>query len=232
MAISTTTLLSFLLTCIVIEITPGPNMAYLAIVAATHGRRTGWMATLGIACGLLMLGLAAAFGLATLVLKYSILYETLRWCGVAYLLWLAWEGWTEAEGSAPEDATHPIDNATYFWRGLVTNLLNPKAALFFLSVLPDFVELSRRGRRPAAFEPAHRGIAHDRQKPRAPRVALQAVEEAECAQERILDDVVRILVAAREPAGEVVRHVQVGQHQRFETPCLVAFQARISLPRC
>ena len=143
MAISTTTLLSFLLTCIVIEITPGPNMAYLAIVAATHGRRTGWMATLGIACGLLMLGLAAAFGLATLVLKYSILYETLRWCGVAYLLWLAWEGWTEAEGSAPEDATHPIDNATYFWRGLVTNLLNPKAALFFLSVLPDFVDLSR-----------------------------------------------------------------------------------------
>lgn len=143
MQISLATFGSFLLTCIVIELTPGPNMAYLAIISASHGRRAGWAATIGIALGLLMLGLAAALGLATIVLQSRFLYESLRWFGVGYLLWLAWEGWTETDEASNALATQSADDAQYFRRGLITNLLNPKAALFFMSVLPEFIELSR-----------------------------------------------------------------------------------------
>jgi threonine/homoserine/homoserine lactone efflux protein len=144
MPITSATLLSFVLTCLVIEITPGPNMGYLAILSATHGRRAGYVATAGIAVGLLTLGIAAGLGLAAIILQSQLLYETLRWCGVAYLLWLAWEGWSEAEGPV-EHATEDMSAyGVYFWRGLITNLLNPKAALFFLSVLPEFLDVSRR----------------------------------------------------------------------------------------
>ena len=108
---------SYILTCVVIEVTPGPNMAYLAIVSAVHGRRAGWAATAGIALGLLALGIAGAFGLAAIILQSSVVYEALRWCGVAYLLWLAWEGWSEADGASHEIAAQAAGNVAFFRRG-------------------------------------------------------------------------------------------------------------------
>ncbi len=143
MPITSATLLSFVLTCLVIEVTPGPNMAYLAILAASRGRRAGYIATAGIAAGLLMLGIAAGLGLAAIVLQSRPLYEMLRWCGVAYLLWLAWEGWSEADDINERATAEVEDYGAFFRRGLLTNLLNPKAALFFLSVLPEFLDVSR-----------------------------------------------------------------------------------------
>ena len=85
------TLLAFILTCLVIELTPGPNMAYLALLSASIGRRAGFAATLGVALGLLIVGLAAALGLAAVIANSRLLYEALRWAGVLYLFWLAWE---------------------------------------------------------------------------------------------------------------------------------------------
>jgi threonine/homoserine/homoserine lactone efflux protein len=90
--ISFETLASFALMSFVIELTPGPNMAYIAVLSAGQGRRAGYAATLGIALGLLVIGLAAAFGLAALISSSRLFYEVLRWGGVAYLLWLAWDG--------------------------------------------------------------------------------------------------------------------------------------------
>ena len=143
MPITIATMLSFVLTCFVIEITPGPNMGYLAILSATHGRRAGYIATAGIAAGLLMLGVGAALGMAAIILQSRLLYETLRWCGVAYLLWLAWEGWSQADEPTERPGNEVEHFGEYFRRGVLTNLLNPKAALFFVSVLPEFVDLSR-----------------------------------------------------------------------------------------
>ena len=138
--ISLETLAAFALTSIVIELTPGPNMAYLAVLSAGHGRRAGLAATLGIALGLLIIGLVAALGLAALISSSRILYEALRWGGVAYLLWLAWDGWRDAtETSAARTKSDGIDTA-FFMRGLITNLLNPKAAVFYIAVLPTFVD--------------------------------------------------------------------------------------------
>jgi threonine/homoserine/homoserine lactone efflux protein len=129
---------AFALTSLIVELTPGPNMAYLALVAATEGRRRGYAAVAGVALGLAVLGLMAALGLATLIAASPAAYQALRWAGVAYLLWLAWDGWRGAE--RPEDVTaagSPL--SVWFRRGLITNLLNPKAAVFYVAVLPGFL---------------------------------------------------------------------------------------------
>lgn len=132
------TLAGFALTSLLIELTPGPNMAYLALLAATEGRRPGYAAVAGVALGLAVVGVAAALGLAALIAASPFAYQALRWAGVGYLLWLAWEGWrgtTEADQFAKAGSSL----AVYFRRGLITNLLNPKAAVFYVSILPGFL---------------------------------------------------------------------------------------------
>ncbi len=137
------TLSAFAVTCLVIELTPGPNMAYLAILSATKGRRAGFAATLGVALGLSIIGLAAVLGLAVLIANSRMLYETLRWGGVVYLLWLSYEGWYGEEEALPGTAKVEAPDSKYFLRGLVTNLLNPKAGIFYIAVLPTFVTETR-----------------------------------------------------------------------------------------
>lgn len=131
-------LAGFALTSVLIELTPGPNMAYLALVGATEGRTKGFAAVAGVALGLAVVGVAAALGLAAAINASPVLYQTLRWAGVVYLLWLAWDGWRDAR-DVVEHARLGSDAATFFRRGLVTNLLNPKAAVFYIAVLPGFV---------------------------------------------------------------------------------------------
>jgi threonine/homoserine/homoserine lactone efflux protein len=133
-------LLAFALTALVIEITPGPNMTYLAALSLSGGMRTGFAAVAGIAIGLLTYGIIAALGLAAVIDNSPLLYGLLRWGGVAYLLWLAWETWSSEREISP-DATDGPDGEPWiaFRRGLITNLLNPKAAVFYVAVLPEFI---------------------------------------------------------------------------------------------
>ena len=132
-------LVSFTVTSFLIELTPGPNMAYLALIAATEGRRAGYAAVAGVALGLAMVGLGAAFGLAALIGAQPLAYQALRWGGVGYLLWLAWDGW-RGRAEASEHAEAGSSYGRFFRRGLINNLLNPKAAVFYLAVLPGFLE--------------------------------------------------------------------------------------------
>jgi threonine/homoserine/homoserine lactone efflux protein len=133
-------LLAFALTALIIEITPGPNMTYLAALSLSSGMRTGFAAVAGIAIGLMTYGIVAALGLAAVIDSSPLLYGILRWGGVAYLLWLAWETWSSELETAP-DATDGSDGEPWiaFRRGLITNLLNPKAAVFYVAVLPEFI---------------------------------------------------------------------------------------------
>jgi threonine/homoserine/homoserine lactone efflux protein len=137
------TLAGFAATCLVIELTPGPNMGYLAVLSASSGRRAGFAAALGVALGLLIVGLGAALGLAAVIANSRWLYEMLRWAGVLYMLWLAWEGWHGEAETSPGTAANATDNARLFARGLITNLLNPKAGIFYLAILPTFVDPAR-----------------------------------------------------------------------------------------
>ena len=130
---------AFVLLSFLIEFTPGPNMAYLAVVGVNQGRAAGFAAVAGVATGLALVGLAAAFGLASAINASPLLYQVLRWGGVIYLIWLGYDGWRDAAepvGHAALGASLP----TFFRRGLVTNLLNPKAAAFYIAVLPGFVD--------------------------------------------------------------------------------------------
>lgn len=127
-------MLEFVLASLLIELTPGPNMAYLAAVAAGTGRRTALAAVAGVALGLAIVGVLAALGLAVLLEAVPAAKTVLRIAGFLYLLWLAWDAWRGADGSVETPSAF-----TSFRRGLVTNLLNPKAALFYLAVLPAFI---------------------------------------------------------------------------------------------
>jgi threonine/homoserine/homoserine lactone efflux protein len=130
-------LFAFLTTALLIEATPGPNMAYLAALTLGEGRGAGVRAVAGVATGLALVGLAAAFGLAELLTRSPMAWSLLRWAGVAYLFWLAWDGWHGSGDTSPGHARP--DGRRYFVRGLTTNLLNPKAAIFYVAMLPEFV---------------------------------------------------------------------------------------------
>jgi threonine/homoserine/homoserine lactone efflux protein len=138
-------LLPFLLTSLVVELTPGPNMAYLAILTAREGRRAGFAVVLGITLGLLVAGFVASAGLAAIILETRWLYEALRWAGILYLLWLAWQGWHDDTKTSPSNAKSAKEQSKFFLRGLITNLLNPKAIIFFVAVLPTFLDPTQSG---------------------------------------------------------------------------------------
>lgn len=131
-------LIAFVLTSLIIEMTPGPNMAYLAVLGASRGRIAGFAAVLGVALGLALLGIAVGLGAGSLILNNHFAYESLRWAGALYLCWLAYDSWKE--GRQPIETVSVSQSLlVQFRRGFVTNLLNPKAALFFIAVAPEFI---------------------------------------------------------------------------------------------
>ncbi|MBI1236489.1 MAG: LysE family translocator [Alphaproteobacteria bacterium] len=134
-------LLGFMVTALIIELTPGPNMAWLIMLSLSEGRRAGYMASGGIALGLLLISGLAALGLAALISASPLLYEGLRWTGALFLLYLAVEGWLSAGKTAPAMAAR--QNWQHGLRGFVINVLNPKAAFFYVTVLPQFIATGR-----------------------------------------------------------------------------------------
>ena len=130
---------AFLITAILIELTPGPNMGYLVIVALTQGKRAGFAAVAGVFLGLSIIGAAGAFGVAALIQASPLIYDGLRYAGILFLLYLAWDGWhghsMKTDGASGMTAQ--------FLRGLTSNILNPKAAVFYVAVLPEFVDASK-----------------------------------------------------------------------------------------
>tara|TARA_R110002073_G_scaffold303504_2_gene471844 strand:+ start:773 stop:1390 length:618 start_codon:yes stop_codon:yes gene_type:complete len=131
-------LATYALAVLVVELTPGPNMAWLAVLSATDGRRAGLAAVAGVGLGLLAIGGAAALGLAALINGSPLLYEALRWAGSLFLLYLAFEGWRDAGESST--AVMQSGSLRQFGRGFVINALNPKAGLFYIAVLPEFID--------------------------------------------------------------------------------------------
>jgi len=112
-------------------------MAYLATLALDRGRAAGLLAVVGVAAGLSIHAVVAALGLGALVSKAPAVYEVLRWAGVAYLLFLAWEGWQPDRENSPGYAG--AAPGSLFWRGFFSNVFNPKSIIFFVSVVPGFV---------------------------------------------------------------------------------------------
>ena len=127
----------FLIAVLLIELTPGPNMGYLAALSASQGRTAGFRAVAGVTLGLAFYMLLAVLGVAEILAAAPLVYGALRWAGVAYLLYLAWEAWRGASETSPGH-TRDVDHAP-FWRGLIANVLNPKALVFYVTLLPGFI---------------------------------------------------------------------------------------------
>jgi len=121
-------------------LTPGPNMIYLISRSLCQGHRAGMVSLFGVAAGFLVHLFAAAIGLTALFMAIPLAYDLLRWLGAAYLLWLAWQALRPGARSPFEARELPPDSpARLFFMGFMTNALNPKIAVFYLSVFPQFV---------------------------------------------------------------------------------------------
>ncbi len=135
------TLLIFSLAALALTASPGPDMLLLASRSATQGRVAGLATWAGIAVGTYCHALAAALGLSQLFLAVPVAYDLVRYAGAAYLLYLAWKAFTSnAKIEDQVDANRKDRSvATMFKQGLLTNLLNPKMAIFVLALFPQFV---------------------------------------------------------------------------------------------
>ncbi|WP_439546518.1 LysE family translocator [Sandarakinorhabdus sp.] len=131
-------LIGFALAVLVIELTPGPNMAWLAGLAATEGRRSGLAAVWGVGLGLLANGLLAALGLAALLAAAPWVWSALQLAGAGMMAVLAVLTWREA-GQPAAAARRAGSVWRSFTAGTMINLLNPKAYLFFVVVAPRFL---------------------------------------------------------------------------------------------
>ena len=129
----------FAVAATIAEITPGPNMGYLTALALAQGRRAGLAAVAGVFLGLTILGLVTALGFGLIVQEVPWLGGVLRWAGIGYLFWLAWEAWRGETGDGAQAF------AASFRRGLTVNMLNPKAAGFYIAVLPLFLDTTDDG---------------------------------------------------------------------------------------
>jgi threonine/homoserine/homoserine lactone efflux protein len=134
-------LLTFAAIALGMVLTPGPNMAYLVSRSVCQGRAAGLISLGGVALGFLTYMLLAAFGITALLFAIPYAYDALRLCGAAYLGWMAWNALRPGGASPFQVRELPPDSPRrLFAMGLLTNLLNPKIAALYLSLLPQFVD--------------------------------------------------------------------------------------------
>jgi threonine/homoserine/homoserine lactone efflux protein len=135
------TLLAFALVSLGIVLTPGPNMIYLISRSLTQGPAAGIVSLGGVALGFLFYMLCAAFGITALLFAVPYAYDALRFAGASYLLWMAWQA-LKPNGRSPFQVRKlELDGPRkLFAMGFVTNLLNPKIAMLYLALLPQFID--------------------------------------------------------------------------------------------
>ena len=134
----------FVVSVVLICLTPGPDMVYVLAHAISQGPAAGVVAALGMSIGMLFHTLAVTLGLATLMNSAPLLFDVIRYAGAAYLVYIGVRAWLDsaAQQSALEER-HRVPLRTVLWRAAVTNLLNPKIVLFYLAFLPQFVAPER-----------------------------------------------------------------------------------------
>ncbi len=129
----------FLLTVLIINISPGPAMIFVLQQSQKNGMKAGLVAALGIEIGVFIYVILTAFGVSIVFKEYPSVYTGLQLIGAAYLLYIAYLSWPRKNASSgPATEAHPNHKGT-FLKGTLINLTNPKIALFFLSLIPQFV---------------------------------------------------------------------------------------------
>ena len=132
--------LMFAAACLLMVLTPGPNMIYLISRSICQGRKAGVTSLLGVVAGFFVHMLAAAIGLTAVFLAVPLAYEALKWAGALYLLWMAWQA-VRPGARSPFEARELLPDAPsrLVLMGFLTSVLNPKVAMFYLSIFPQFI---------------------------------------------------------------------------------------------
>lgn len=134
------TLLTFALAAFALAATPGPDMILVTTRSVAQGRAAGLVTTAGICCGTYFHALIAGLSLSGVLLLAPVLFEIIRWAGAGYLLYLAVQAFRGAAGFQPADPSAPrLPLWPLFRQGLLNNVLNPKVAVFFIALFPQFM---------------------------------------------------------------------------------------------
>src|SRR6266545_220307 len=142
--ISTAALFGIAAVALGLVLTPGPNMIYLVSRSITQGRRAGMVSLLGVATGFLVYLVAAVAGLTAVFSLVPEVYTALKLAGAGYLLYLAWQAVRPGGHSPFAPKSLPVDSSRRLYAmGMVTNLLNPKIAILYVSLLPQFIDPGR-----------------------------------------------------------------------------------------
>lgn len=128
----------FVSAALLLNVTPGSDMLFVAGTGAARGRRAGVLAALGVGLGCTVHIALAALGLSALLAASDLAFTAVKLAGAAYLVWMGLGMLRAAPSGAPVAA--PAGGRSVFWQGALTNALNPKVALFFLAFLPQFVD--------------------------------------------------------------------------------------------
>ncbi|MFC0678544.1 LysE family translocator [Lysobacter korlensis] len=131
---------AFLLTTLVVVATPGTGALFTIAAGLSRGARAGLIAALGCTLGIVPHMLAAITGLAAVMHTSALAFETIKWLGVAYLLYLAWQTWRDRSPLTVDETPSPRSALRVIWSAVLLNLLNPKLTIFFFAFLPQFVD--------------------------------------------------------------------------------------------
>jgi threonine/homoserine/homoserine lactone efflux protein len=123
---------------------PGPDMLYVITRGMTQGRRAGMISAVGVICGILVHTTAAAFGLTLILQTSASAFLILKYLGAVYLIYLGVKTWRDKSSFSLQTSAPGISFRRVFWQGVLSNVLNPKIAIFFLAFLPQFVDKGSR----------------------------------------------------------------------------------------
>lgn len=138
-------LLAFAATCVLLALTPGPNMALIVANTASHGLRAGLATLAGTATGLVLLVTAAAIGMTSVVVLMAAWFDVLRWIGACYLAWLGFQqlrSWWRNRNASVMPEPRPGSGRKWYLQGVGISLSNPKVLFFLGAFLPQFVDAS------------------------------------------------------------------------------------------
>ena len=131
--------IAFLLTSLIVVASPGTGVLYTLAVALTRGGRASLAAALGCTLGIIPAMGAAIFGLAAIMHTSAMAFAALKYCGVLYLLYMAWQALRERGALAVDTHTEARSHGRIILTGFLINILNPKLSIFFLAFLPQFI---------------------------------------------------------------------------------------------
>ena len=140
---ATETVVLFMAAALAVNMTPGPSIAYVMSRSFDQGRTAGLVSALGLGTGSLLHAIAATLGLSAIVAYSPMVYAVVKYLGAAYLVYLGVGFLRRRRVRIADDGPAELPLSRVYWQGVLTEILNPKIALFFLSFLPQFVDPAR-----------------------------------------------------------------------------------------